>query len=292
MEALPDLSQASLLFAASDYSGEHARSAYRVYSILLADLRGSRGWELSRRSVRSRWLSDGRRMSYKALRDRRRQAALPHFLSAADLISGLLLTVLVDSRIDSMFHSPKEDRDDASVAVFSSWPRNSFEKLLRVVHLISLLLAGLSRPGQDVLWITDEDEIAANEQRLRQLVLGFGNVASHYLTHDLGHLRIGTTRSDTGLRDIEDLTAIPDLVAGAAADSFGTYQGVVGWPPSGDIVVPLAHDTPGKARTIMSWHAGNIDASLKRLIYLIDRDEHTDRHRVSALTLRPIGLTT
>jgi len=288
---LPDLSRGRLLFAASDYSGEHAGAPYQAYSIILADLSASQDWELSRRSVRARWLADGRRVSYKALRDRHREAALPHFLQAADRISGLLLTVLVDSGIDNMFHLTEDDRHEESLGSFANWPRSSLEKLLRIVHFLSLLIAGLSRPGQDLLWITDEDEIAANEQRLKELVFGFSNVASHYLTHSLGHLRIGTTRSDTGLRDVEDFTAIPDLVAGAAADSFGRYHGVVGWPPPTGIIVPSPPGTPGKATIIMSWYARDANASLKRLIYLIDRDRHTGKQRVSALRLHPSGLT-
>src|SRR6478609_1558607 len=37
-------------------------------------------------------------------------------------------------------------------------------------HFAGLLLRGLSGPGQDVWWFTDQDEIVANEQRLRSFV--------------------------------------------------------------------------------------------------------------------------
>jgi len=289
--ALPDLTQSSLLFAASDYSGQHAEAPYQAYSIVLADLAGSQKWETSRRSIRARWLADGRRLSYKGLRDRHQEAALAPFLRAADFIPGLLLTVLVDRGIQNMFHLVEGERDEDSIGPFAKWPRGSLEKLLRVVHLLSLLVAGLSRPGQDLLWITDEDEIAANEQRLTELVLGFSNVASHYLTHSLGHLRVGTTRSDTGSRDVEDFAAIPDLAAGAAAEAFGRFHGMTGWPSPPGIVVPSLAGTSGKATIIMSWYARDQHASLKRLVYLIDRDRDTGKQRVSALTVHPSGFT-
>jgi hypothetical protein len=66
---------------------------------------------------------------------------------------------------------------------------------------------------------------------------------------------------------------------------------VIGWPPPTGITVPSAPGTPGKATIILSWYARDDNASLKRLIYLIDRDRHTGKQRVSALRLHPSGLT-
>jgi hypothetical protein len=87
--------------------------------------------------------------------------------------------------------------------------------MLRVVHIVSFFLAGLSRAHQNVIWITDEDEIAANDNRMRELTNLFGNISSHYLPHSMGHFRCGTMKSDDGSRQLEDLASIPDLVAGA-----------------------------------------------------------------------------
>lgn len=287
----PDFSDSKWLFAASDYSGQHAEAPYEAYSILLADVAGCAKWEASRRTIRSRWLRDGRRLSYKSLRDRQQERALMPFLGAADSIHGLVVTVLVDRDIDNLFRLPEEERTEEYLGVFAAWPRASLERLLRVVHLLSLLVAGLSHPQQNLVWITDQDEIAANPERLQQLVTAFANVASHYLGHSLGHLRVGTTESDTGTRDLEDLVAIADLAAGAAADSLGRYRGVRGWPAPTGIVVPAAGGTPGKATMIMSWYGRDDDSSLKRFIYLIDQHADSGKRRVSALQIHPSGLT-
>jgi hypothetical protein len=287
---LPDLSSCEWLFAGSDYSGQHADAPYEAYTIMLADLARCADWEKARRSVRSRWLADGRRVSYKTLRDRQQERALLPLLEAADSIPGLLLTVLVDRDIENLFRLTEEERTEENLGIFVGWPRGSLEKLLRVVHLLSLMVAGLSRAGQNLVWITDEDEIAANESRLNELVIAFSNVASHYLPHTLGHLRVGTTDSDTGSRDLEDLVTVADLASGAAADSLGRYRGVRGWPAAPGILVPAAAGTPGKATMIMSWYARDDAAKLKRFIYLIDQDAESGKRRVSALRIRPSGL--
>ena len=243
---LPVLSSEWLLVA-SDYSGQHASAPYEGYSILLGDFGQCSSWYAARSRVRSSLLSDGRRLAYKNLRDRRQEMALIPFLNAADDIPGVLLTVLVDRQIDNLFRFDEEDLTEPNIGPLARWPRTTLEKMLRVVHLISLLLAGLSKPGQNVVWITDQDEIAANETRLNELLIAFRNVASNYLSHGLGHLRIGTTDVDDGSRDIEDLASVADLAAGAAVDSLGRHHGQVGWPPPLKIIVPSAAGTPGKA---------------------------------------------
>jgi hypothetical protein len=51
----------------------------------------------------------------------------------------------------------------------AGWKRGVQERLLRVLHLSGFLLSGLSTPGQNVLWVIDEDEIAANVDQLTRL---------------------------------------------------------------------------------------------------------------------------
>src|SRR5207249_3520816 len=101
------------------------------------------------------------------------------FLSAANNIGGLSVSILVHKAIVSLFReSAQIDLSEPGLEGFSHWKGTSFEKMLRIVHLVSFFIAGLSRAGQDVLWITDEDEIAANDDRLSELTKLFGNVSS------------------------------------------------------------------------------------------------------------------
>ena len=73
--ALPDLRAASTIAIGSDYSGQHSTSNYEAFAFVLADLARSRPWFVARRELRDTLLSDGRRFSYKTLKDKRRAAA-------------------------------------------------------------------------------------------------------------------------------------------------------------------------------------------------------------------------
>lgn len=164
---------------------------------------------------------------------------------------------------------------------FGHWRSGAFEKLLRIVHFASLLVAGLSAPGQDLLWFTDEDAIAPNDSRLYDLVEAFKRICSHYLQHDLRHIRIGTSRSDTGKRDIEDLLSIPDLSAGAIGDAMTCYR------KDGDVLkhglmLPPPGSLPPKAYQVLNWFSDN-SQPLRRLVYTIDTVE-----RSSELSLRHV----
>ncbi len=77
----------------------------------------------------------------------------------------------------------------------------------------------MSRSGQNVLWFTDDDAIAPNLKGLTELTTLFAYAASGYLDYNLGHLRMGTpARSDPDDHFLEDLLAIPDLIAGTIAE--------------------------------------------------------------------------
>jgi hypothetical protein len=137
----------------------------------------------------------------------------------------------------------------------------------------------LSRPYQDVLWFTDEDAIVASEERLREFVEIFTKVSSHYLSHNLRHIRIGTTKSDTGARDIEDLVAVADLAAGSLCRVLTEYH-KIGGIPSSELMLPPLEESPKKTKEIMNWFADHTQP-LKRLVYLIEEDQNS-----KALNLR------
>jgi hypothetical protein len=183
-------------------------------------------------------------MSYKGLNDAFRRGALGTFLDAANQIPGLLLTFAIDRGVHSLFR--RDDRDTVrspELNLLAGMSSITAERTMRVIHLASLCLRGTTRADQDVLWITDEDEIVPNEKRLRRFVDLFTAVSSHYLVHDLRHLRIGTTRLDTGRRDVEDLVAICDLAAGALQDNLSLSKDVNFWPRhhySTTLAYPLA----------------------------------------------------
>lgn len=251
--ALPNFDGATQLMVGSDYGGQHSSSQFEALAFVVADAGALRPWLEARSKLRAKYLPDRRRMSFKALGDRLRMEALPAFLSAADLLHGMLLVVLVDKRIASLFVSDDDPEAIApEVRSLAEWPARTAERLLRICHVVSLALAGLTREGQHILWVTDQDEIAANVERHTLFVKAFGTIASHYLEHTLGHLRIATTASDTGTRDLEDFVAIADLAAGAVCHVLNSYR-EARTPVVQRLVVPPPLGVAPKAQALLNW---------------------------------------
>jgi hypothetical protein len=275
-DLFPDLRDGSTMFIGSDFSGQHKLARYETLSFLFADIEKCNEWENMRQELRKKYLSDGRRMSYKNLRDSKKRNILIHFLDAADNIPGLLFTILIDKEIGSLFTFKNHiDMNSPEYIKFKHWKRNSFEKLLRVIHFVSCFLNGLSRENQDVIWFIDEDDIVPNDDRLKEFVKIFGQIGSHYLKHNLGNIRIGTTKSDTGRRDIEDLVSVTDIAAGALCQVLTDYSknGVV---PGSRILTPLTHPLPSKTKEIALWLSDS-NQRLKKIVYEIKKDNNSTK---------------
>lgn len=259
--SIPDLRRAGTLLLVSDYGGAHAGCRVDSYSFLVLAMDESfREWEEGRLRWRQLFRLGARRLEFKSMGDRVRARALTSFLRRASGLNGLLLTVVVDKSFGSFF---------AETGPIDSIPLSlspkSRERAGRIVHLTSVLLAGVSAPAQNVLWFSDQDEIAPNDDGVRGLTALFGQVASNYLEFDLGHLRCGTTKCDDGSRQIEDLAAIPDLAAGATADLVSMWFDR-GWTFGSRITVPTPDGMRGKSGVILSWlAAGPAAASLGRV---------------------------
>lgn len=267
--ALTNLRGGQTLIVISDYSGQHSDANFETLSFLIADLQKCAAWEQIRKRWRQKYLPDGRRMAFKSLSDGTKERALDDFLEAADNIHGVSITVLVRKDVKTLFGDGERiDWKNSELAPYIHWPKGTFEKMLRVVHFVSFFVAGFSNPHQNILWISDEDEIAANESRLRELTNIFGNVSSHYLNHDVGHIRCGTTKSDDGSRQLEDLASIPDLVAGMLTETVSEQrkQGLIA---SAGIAIPPPKGLQSKVIKLLNWFATN-RKPLKRLVFLIE----------------------
>lgn len=87
------------------------------------------------------------------------------------------MSFLVDREVQGLF----EDEGDADFSVASScWPQAKygkvvFNRLLRILHFNCFILAGIVSPAQNVVWISDQDEIASNENQLRALTSMFAS---------------------------------------------------------------------------------------------------------------------
>jgi hypothetical protein len=217
-EELPDFSDDAGLFVASDYGGQHQGGAYLTYSFVFTTPKRWLLWEVERRRVRRIFGLD-RRISFKNLSDQHKWDALPHFLGAASLLGGLTVTVLVHKSIRSVFFLGKGlDVRRPELEKFRAWKRPALERMLRVVYVFALLVAGLSREDHRILWITDQDDIVANDSRHQDLVDSAVELVSTLSPHRILGLESGTTAADNGSLEIEDLASIADLASGATGE--------------------------------------------------------------------------
>ena len=224
------LLEGPLVYIASDYSGSYRGSEYFVITILMADLYNSQPWERYRREIRDGLLRDNRRMSYKALNDRRRRKALKPFLNAAGFIHGLLATFVIHNSISHIVtHSEfLEDWYDR-LGLKGRWTDKQFEKMLRIANFVSILIGAMGKPGQNIYWISDEDDIFANETKQQDVALMMSRLGNLYIKHEPGELGVGTSKIDPGDRAEEDLVAVADLTAGAVADIVNNLSKHPNW---------------------------------------------------------------
>jgi hypothetical protein len=255
----------------SDYSGQHRKSRYYVTSILVFDLESSAQWEYNRRGIRDKFLRDGRRMSFKRLRDRRRAEALVPLLRAANTITGVCATFAISKKVGTLCTRPEDfDKFSQRLNLRGKWNSKSFEHVVRLTHFVSLLVAGLSQPGQHIYWISDEDPFFANTRRSQDVAHLVSSFTSHYVAHQLGELGVGTTQIDEGDLLEEDLAAIPDLVAGAVAEiATAIAKENQGRIPIG-LTLSLPTDLAPKTEILADWIADDTQ-SLKRPIVVFDK---------------------
>jgi hypothetical protein len=283
--SLPDLRSARTLLIGSDYSGESHDSRHLVFSFLLTTLDSWADWESERVQVRRAHLSNARRMSFKGLNDGQRRRAMGPMLLAANRLSGLSLSVALN-KDESIFNArPPLDLKNPEFTAYRQWKPAVLDKAFVALHILGLLLGGLATQGQDVVWFTDEDNIAPNDQRVRELTQLFAWVVSPYLSFNLGHLRCGTSRCDDGSRQIEDFLAIPDLVAGALSEQMRLQaadraQGAgIFWIHRGDFT--------DKSRDI-TWWLSDARQPLNRLFVLVDPSADQLGHVVSLYHFRDV----
>jgi len=283
-EAIPNLRAAECLFIGSDYGGEHSGAKYDTFAFLMADIAECAAWQNIRKQIRSDKRLGRRRMAFKNMNDTVRARAFPDFFESANGIHGILTVFAIHKRSGSLFGSG--ERLNPATLDFEPLRTLSVpigEKLIRVVSLLGLLIAGFSAPGQDVLWATDEDAIAANACRVRHLVDALAIVSSNLLNHDLRHLRVATAEQDMGDLSLEDLLAIPDAAAGGLSDALSNMF-AEGAPPVGFEFLPSS-TASAKAQRVLDWFADNTQP-LRRMCVIIDQAPDTQKLRATHIRFR------
>ena len=207
-------------------------------------------------------------MAYKALNDKQKRKALLSFLCAADLFPGNLFVFVISKKLQTVFDDPGSQRlFPELVAAVRNWKSKSFYRLLLVATLGSVLVSGLSAPSQDLLWVIDQDEIAANPTKHDHAGHVIHHCISTYAPANTGQLTFLTTEADISNRMTEDVVAIADLAAGCMVDAFGIGDQKA---PTGLWVRPAA-TMPLKGEVILDWLA-QTDVALHRVVIALDQN--------------------
>lgn len=267
LNLLPNLHESQTIFIASDYSGEHETAEFKILSFLFGAQESLTDWEDARTAARETYLQGRGEMSFKQLDDGMRRRALLPFLNAANNINGLSVTIAIHKKVESLFSVKRMDLSKLGLEKYSHWDGSTLEKLFRVVNFIGFFIAGLSRPGQDIHWLTDNDAIVANERHMVEAIELCGFALKYYLDHDIGNFSCETTASNNNVMQAKDLVAIPDLIAGTLSEILSKMH-LENSIPVSDEITPLPESTSAKAREIMQWFA-NYSCPLKRVLCVI-----------------------
>jgi hypothetical protein len=219
-------------------------------------------WEAERLAVRRTHLPAGSVMAYKELNDGQRQRALVPFLKAASQINGIIFCVAFDK---SLLHSNLgyhyESPDPAMKPL-------TLAKITRIAVMGALLVGGLSCAGQNLWWITDEDEIVSNDRVRRMTSDLFGGLLHNFCPHGLSNCELGIAGEITdGEHRAEDICAIPDLVGGMVAESL-TLIGKDAIPGPDDLFQPEFATCTVKSQIILSWFS-SLRGPLTRLLCVV-----------------------
>lgn len=257
----PDLRDCPDLVMASDYAGEHAGSDYQVAVFLLTNRLGiMQTWEAERLMVRQKYLVDGRRIAFKKLTDRALQKALGPFLNATQKMNGIVFCAAIDkSLLDSNFGYQFNLIGAAKPLILA--------KLTRIAVLGSMLVGGLSNSGQNLHWITDDDEIVSNEVVCQEAGAVISAMMNRNCPKGMEVPCLGIAGKFEDNRRAEDLCAIPDLVGGAMAEMLTAIDKAT-IPRESDIVTPVLGRTSTKSKLVFSWFAG-LKGPLKKLFCLV-----------------------
>jgi hypothetical protein len=190
-------------------------------------------------------------------------------LQLSNSLNGLLFTVVISKELKSIYHEEKPEHIKQSLVSWSS--KKAHEKLLRIRDFFLLILLGLGKEGQDVLWVTDNDDIVANTNQLSSINKFMKETLLKHLDYRLGNFSIITLSDDSEERTLEKLCSIPDLIAGALIDFIGDYENENKMPKNvGDVEPPINHEKM-KVNPITKW---------------LSKDEHSHNLKKVTITIK------
>ncbi|MFT3727866.1 MAG: hypothetical protein QM759_08600 [Terricaulis sp.] len=273
--------EANNLTIASDFGGEHRQATHHIYGFLIV-AGGGQLWRQRMRATRTALLGDKRRMSYKRLNDALRRNALVEYLKAAASLNGGLVIVAIDKQKRWLTTNPGADEPlREAFGIKQRWSDVGLERMMRKIHLVSLILSVWARRHCNITWITDEDEFVANDARHDDALNAAGRMANLYTPMRSGVFRLNRTSQDPTTTEFEDWCSIPDLACGMISETMSALTSEGPWPL--DVRRQLPVDLSWKADVIGDWFWDDTMPLRKVLISIDMLDDQFTVRRLNLL---------
>lgn len=239
-------------------------------------------WEPLRQEVRKVHLPDSRGIEYKKLdSDVHRRRALEPALKAANHMVGACVVVLSDIRLDGdrttyvadglrQMQAMKDGEED--VLKYKHWETDEFIRAMRMVNILTMLIAGMSQPHQSVRWQCDEDNVWGNDEQKRDMERLLSRLCMAHVPHPLGPCVYSTYMSG-GILNLaaKDFSCLADVVAGGVSDSLALLEN-----QTAPVVMSRKSSTEiGKAEAVARWFWGQDSTSLKRIAVRVRKYDDT-----------------
>ncbi|MDA8562852.1 hypothetical protein N9L06_00205 [Mariniblastus sp.] len=212
----PDL-RGDKLWVGSDYVFGNKNSDFDIVSVVLVSPERTGCWHQGLIELREKSPLGNRRMGFKSLGDSIRRNALVPFLKAAEHISGTVVSIAIDKAVTPRLLFTPEQLQDVSWCR-AKWRPVQLNRMCLVAHFAAFLVAGLTKDSQNLMWISDQDDIFANATFSLDTGNTFTRFLNAYSAHSYGNIAIGTTQICEPDLFEEDLAAIADITAGGTAE--------------------------------------------------------------------------
>jgi hypothetical protein len=249
----------------SDYGGESPDSKYYTYSFLVCGYNHSFGFPAEINKTRQKYKLNNTEIAFKNFHYGPMRRALPEYLRAIDfLVVGILVTIIVDKRITTFFSTQENNLRELSEFLekeeLGSWKPAVAEKLFRIVHIISYFIGLLSKDGQKIFWMTDNDAIAPNREKHNLSINLLQKVLPLYTNNSFKLIGGATSFEQDGI-GYHDFLSAADIAAGAVEQYFSRRKN-----ETEDIFVKEGADK------VLTWLCYD-GIGLKKLNILIEKDK-------------------
>ncbi len=256
------------IWAISDYSGMDSRSKYKTYAFLICTKEAGEFFLEEIRGDRDQLLKEDRTLSYKALNDGVKRMYLQPICDVGQSIQGHLFVFCVDKRIPVKVFYDTESHETICKAT-ASWKVPVKNEFVLISLLLQSLVHGLCRAGQNLYWMTDNDNFTHSPKMLAECARVFTHTFVRGWETEFGSFHFGPKANFASDKAYLDLLALPDIAAGAYAD-FSQH-----FPVEPGVFPSYRDKTRGgvlqeKSLAIFKWFMSNVNVPLRRIAISVD----------------------